>query len=243
MYPNSSWDASNAIVKSKEINEWKLALCQIWWFSQSWWSYWTSSFRSEIYILPSPKKVFIIDVLNWSYIEQFVTLWQKLLYSFMVFFPSKCYLISSGDREGDLSSSERKAWWWVRKFRGRKGLYFGRGHNLWELGTRFCQIDRIVERNRHHRQWCCDYKFLWKVWELFWSEINSVNWSTWFISVWRFCRYDVAFDSNVLGAKNICEFAKKCTKLKMLLHVSTGSKKQHLLNIFGICASLWILMI
>lgn len=48
----------------------------------------------------------------------------------------------------------------------------------------------------------------------------------------------MAFDSNVLGAKNICEFAKKCTKLKMLLHVSTGSKKQHLLNIFGICASL-----
>nr|BAD31294.1 putative fatty acyl coA reductase [Oryza sativa Japonica Group]BAD31814.1 putative fatty acyl coA reductase [Oryza sativa Japonica Group] len=35
-------------------------------------------------------------------------------------------------------------------------------------------------------------------------------------------RYDVAFDSNVLGAKNICEFAKKCTKLKMLLHVSTA---------------------
>ncbi|KAF0900365.1 hypothetical protein E2562_031106 [Oryza meyeriana var. granulata] len=35
-------------------------------------------------------------------------------------------------------------------------------------------------------------------------------------------RYDVAFDSNVLGARNICEFAKKCTKLKMLLHVSTA---------------------
>ncbi|XP_006664917.1 fatty acyl-CoA reductase 1-like [Oryza brachyantha] len=35
-------------------------------------------------------------------------------------------------------------------------------------------------------------------------------------------RYDVAFDSNVMGAKNICEFAKKCTKLKMLLHVSTA---------------------
>ncbi|KAG8087066.1 hypothetical protein GUJ93_ZPchr0010g11015 [Zizania palustris] len=35
-------------------------------------------------------------------------------------------------------------------------------------------------------------------------------------------RYDVAFDANVLGAKNICDFAKKCTKLKMLLHVSTA---------------------
>ncbi|KAL6660295.1 hypothetical protein ACP70R_002417 [Stipagrostis hirtigluma subsp. patula] len=34
-------------------------------------------------------------------------------------------------------------------------------------------------------------------------------------------RYDVAFDANVLGAKHICEFAKRCTKLKMLLHVST----------------------
>ncbi|KAG8046963.1 hypothetical protein GUJ93_ZPchr0008g14139 [Zizania palustris] len=35
-------------------------------------------------------------------------------------------------------------------------------------------------------------------------------------------RYDVAFDTNVFGAKNICDFAKKCTKLKMLLHVSTA---------------------
>ncbi|PUZ50620.1 hypothetical protein GQ55_6G072100 [Panicum hallii var. hallii] len=35
-------------------------------------------------------------------------------------------------------------------------------------------------------------------------------------------RYDVAFDTNVMGAKHICEFAKRCNKLKMLLHVSTA---------------------
>lgn len=35
-------------------------------------------------------------------------------------------------------------------------------------------------------------------------------------------RYDVAFDTNVLGAKHIAEFANKCTGLKMLLHVSTA---------------------
>ncbi|KAM0832940.1 hypothetical protein ACQ4PT_064579 [Festuca glaucescens] len=35
-------------------------------------------------------------------------------------------------------------------------------------------------------------------------------------------RYDVAFDTNVLGTKHVCTFAKKCTKLKMLLHVSTA---------------------
>jgi len=35
-------------------------------------------------------------------------------------------------------------------------------------------------------------------------------------------RYDVAFDTNVMGAKHICEFAKRCSKLKMLLHVSTA---------------------
>ncbi|KAI4983905.1 hypothetical protein ZWY2020_028378 [Hordeum vulgare] len=34
-------------------------------------------------------------------------------------------------------------------------------------------------------------------------------------------RYDVA-DTNVLGAKQICAFANKCTKLKMLLHCSTA---------------------
>lgn len=37
-----------------------------------------------------------------------------------------------------------------------------------------------------------------------------------------FERYDVAFYANALGAKHICTFAKKCTKLKMLLHVSTA---------------------
>ncbi|XP_037417195.1 probable fatty acyl-CoA reductase 5 isoform X1 [Triticum dicoccoides] len=35
-------------------------------------------------------------------------------------------------------------------------------------------------------------------------------------------RYDVAFDVNVLGVKHVCAFAKKCIKLKMLLHVSTA---------------------
>ncbi|OEL31192.1 Fatty acyl-CoA reductase 1 [Dichanthelium oligosanthes] len=37
-----------------------------------------------------------------------------------------------------------------------------------------------------------------------------------------FERYDVAFDANVMGAKHICQFAKRCNKLKMLLHVSTA---------------------
>uniref|UniRef100_A0ACD5UUW8 Uncharacterized protein n=1 Tax=Avena sativa TaxID=4498 RepID=A0ACD5UUW8_AVESA len=35
-------------------------------------------------------------------------------------------------------------------------------------------------------------------------------------------RYDVAFDTNVLGTKHVCAFARKCTRLKMLLHVSTA---------------------
>ncbi|XP_072969355.1 fatty acyl-CoA reductase 3-like [Typha angustifolia] len=35
-------------------------------------------------------------------------------------------------------------------------------------------------------------------------------------------RYDVAMNVNVLGAKNVLEFAKRCAKAKMLLHVSTA---------------------
>lgn len=35
-------------------------------------------------------------------------------------------------------------------------------------------------------------------------------------------RYDVALNINALGAKNVLDFAKKCTKLEMLLHVSTA---------------------
>ncbi|URE34350.1 fatty acyl-CoA reductase [Musa troglodytarum] len=35
-------------------------------------------------------------------------------------------------------------------------------------------------------------------------------------------RYDVALGVNVLGAKHILEFAKRCVRLEMLLHVSTA---------------------
>ncbi|CAN4100756.1 unnamed protein product [Withania somnifera] len=35
-------------------------------------------------------------------------------------------------------------------------------------------------------------------------------------------RYDIAMDINVVGAMNVLKFAKSCTKLKMLLHVSTA---------------------
>ncbi|KAK6144218.1 hypothetical protein DH2020_021038 [Rehmannia glutinosa] len=35
-------------------------------------------------------------------------------------------------------------------------------------------------------------------------------------------RYDIALDINVFGAMNVLNFAKKCSKLKLLLHVSTA---------------------
>ncbi|KAI3968131.1 hypothetical protein MKW92_000314 [Papaver armeniacum] len=35
-------------------------------------------------------------------------------------------------------------------------------------------------------------------------------------------RYDVALEVNTLGAKNVLDFAKKCAKLEMLVHVSTA---------------------
>ncbi|KAK6138310.1 hypothetical protein DH2020_027956 [Rehmannia glutinosa] len=35
-------------------------------------------------------------------------------------------------------------------------------------------------------------------------------------------RYDIAMDINVFGAMNVLNFAKKCSKLKLLLHVSTA---------------------
>ena len=48
-------------------------------------------------------------------------------------------------------------------------------------------------------------------------------------------RYDVAFDANVLGAKHVCAFSKKCTKLKMLLHVSTGAEQYIAPSIHDLC--------
>ncbi|CAO2207578.1 unnamed protein product [Urochloa humidicola] len=35
-------------------------------------------------------------------------------------------------------------------------------------------------------------------------------------------RYDVSLDVNVMGVKHLCQFAKQCANLKMLMHVSTA---------------------
>nr|GFB52375.1 jojoba acyl CoA reductase-related male sterility protein [Tanacetum cinerariifolium] len=35
-------------------------------------------------------------------------------------------------------------------------------------------------------------------------------------------RYDIALALNTFGAKNVFNFASKCTKIKLLLHVSTA---------------------
>ncbi|KAJ4964378.1 hypothetical protein NE237_024317 [Protea cynaroides] len=56
--------------------------------------------------------------------------------------------------------------------------------------------------------------------EKMWEEINfifNVTGNTTFDE-----RYDVALSINALGVKHICEFAKKCTKLELLFHVSTA---------------------
>ena len=37
-----------------------------------------------------------------------------------------------------------------------------------------------------------------------------------------FRRYDVAFGTNTLGAKHVVNFAKGCSNLEILVHVSTG---------------------
>jgi hypothetical protein len=37
------------------------------------------------------------------------------------------------------------------------------------------------------------------------------------------CRYDVALDVNVMGVKHICQLAKQCPNLEVVLHVSTGN--------------------
>jgi fatty acyl-CoA reductase len=36
------------------------------------------------------------------------------------------------------------------------------------------------------------------------------------------CRYDVALAVNTFGVVNVLDFAKKCLKLEMVVHVSTG---------------------
>ncbi|PKU83254.1 Alcohol-forming fatty acyl-CoA reductase [Dendrobium catenatum] len=55
---------------------------------------------------------------------------------------------------------------------------------------------------------------------MLWEEIDivvNVAGSTNFYE-----RYDVSLNIKTLGAKYVLEFAKQCTKVQMLLHVSTG---------------------
>lgn len=37
------------------------------------------------------------------------------------------------------------------------------------------------------------------------------------------CRYDVALDTNTIGPFRLMSFARRCEKLKLFLHVSTGT--------------------
>ncbi|OVA01210.1 Male sterility [Macleaya cordata] len=57
--------------------------------------------------------------------------------------------------------------------------------------------------------------------EKMWKEVDVVaN----FAATTKFdeSRYDVAFGINTIGDKHVLDFAKKCVKLKMLLHISTA---------------------
>jgi fatty acyl-CoA reductase len=40
-------------------------------------------------------------------------------------------------------------------------------------------------------------------------------------------RYDVALDVNVAGVRHMCDFARRCPNLEVLLHVSTGMPVHH----------------
>ncbi|KAK1288874.1 hypothetical protein QJS10_CPB19g00363 [Acorus calamus] len=56
--------------------------------------------------------------------------------------------------------------------------------------------------------------------ETMWKEVNIIVNSAATTNFYE--RYDVAMGINVLGAKHVLDFAKKCAQLEILLHVSTA---------------------
>ncbi|XP_020582760.1 alcohol-forming fatty acyl-CoA reductase-like [Phalaenopsis equestris] len=56
--------------------------------------------------------------------------------------------------------------------------------------------------------------------ELLWKNVNMVIHVA--ATTNFYVRYDIALDINVLGAKHTMNFAKKCSKLEVFLHVSTA---------------------
>ncbi|KAI0502618.1 hypothetical protein KFK09_017573 [Dendrobium nobile] len=59
-----------------------------------------------------------------------------------------------------------------------------------------------------------------KMRELIWNDINMVIHVA--ATTNFYVRYDIALNINVIGAKNAMNFAKKCSKLEVFLHVSTA---------------------
>ena len=47
----------------------------------------------------------------------------------------------------------------------------------------------------------------------------------WHLKSAYLCRYDVALDVNVMGVRHMCQLARQCPNLEVILHVSTGKKK------------------
>jgi len=54
----------------------------------------------------------------------------------------------------------------------------------------------------------------------------------------RVRRYDVALDVNVMGVKHICQLAKQCPNLEVVLHVSTGKGVLECRELDYYCANL-----
>ncbi|KAI3886658.1 hypothetical protein MKX03_034752 [Papaver bracteatum] len=50
--------------------------------------------------------------------------------------------------------------------------------------------------------------------------------------------YDGALEVNTIGAKNVLDFAKKCVKLEMLIHVSTGELLLNIIDFFVVCVNI-----
>lgn len=47
----------------------------------------------------------------------------------------------------------------------------------------------------------------------------------------QWCRYDVALNINTQGPRRVLDFAKRCPKLQLFLHVSTGTELHFVPNL------------
>jgi hypothetical protein len=135
------------------------------------------------------------------------------------------FMVDAGDREGAVWAPAGDARQGVPVLRRREGRPAGRRHHPRELRRGGSPAGADDPGDQRHRQRSRHHQLLREVGRLaigsLLLKISTLKMASELCNV---CRYDVALDVNVMGVKHMCQLARQCPNLEVILHVSTGKE-------------------